>query len=260
MTKLFFKAGVSNLQTGSDDYQSIFFNKKSSFQFDFNNRAVMMSEQDSVQFATVLRKYPTYRDDPVKSSIKWLAGKREDDNAEGLWRVHDKLYNLKSFVKKHPGGSEWLEFTEGTDVTEAFECYHVSSKPILVLEKFYVRDASKPRNYKFTFEDEGFYRTLKRRVVQKLETINHTEVWKSKLYSDLVFVSLFLASIAAVKFETRLARVLSILIAGQAASWLNTISHNFSHQRNNWRMYTANFVLTGWRDWRVYHGIVSYLA
>lgn len=71
-----------------------------------------MSDDKNIQFVSVLRKYPTYRDDAVKSSIKWLAGKREDDNAEGLWRVHDKLYNLNSFIDKHPGGREWLEFTE----------------------------------------------------------------------------------------------------------------------------------------------------
>lgn len=71
-----------------------------------------MSGENDVQFTTVLRKYPTYRDDAVKSSAKWLAGKREDDNAEGLWRVHDKLYNLDSFIEKHPGGREWLEFTK----------------------------------------------------------------------------------------------------------------------------------------------------
>lgn len=120
-----------------------------------------------------------------------------------------------------------------------------------------MRDATEPRNYKFTFEDDGFYRTLKRRVAKKLETVNKNEVWKSKFYSDLVSISLFLTSILAVKVEHLIIRGLIILIAGQFAAWLNTLSHNFSHQRNNWRMYTANFVLTGWRDWRVYHGIVS---
>ena len=71
-----------------------------------------MSGDKNVQFSTVLGKYPTYRDDPIKSANKWLAGKREDDNAEGLWRIHDKLYDMKPFIDKHPGGRQWLEFTE----------------------------------------------------------------------------------------------------------------------------------------------------
>lgn len=42
----------------------------------------------------------------------WLRSKRKDDNAEGLWRVHDNLYNLTDFIDKHPGGKDWLQFTE----------------------------------------------------------------------------------------------------------------------------------------------------
>lgn len=44
--------------------------------------------------------------------VRWLDGKRLDDNAEGLWRVHDKLYDLTNFVARHPGGPEWLQLTE----------------------------------------------------------------------------------------------------------------------------------------------------
>lgn len=35
-----------------------------------------------------------------------------DDKAEGLWRVHDKLYELTAFVDKHPGGSDWIRLTQ----------------------------------------------------------------------------------------------------------------------------------------------------
>lgn len=41
-----------------------------------------------------------------------MHGRRADDNAEGLWRVHDKLYDLTAFVDNHPGGREWLTLTE----------------------------------------------------------------------------------------------------------------------------------------------------
>nr|CAI5858925.1 unnamed protein product [Callosobruchus analis] len=42
----------------------------------------------------------------------WLEEKKELDGAEGLWRVHDGLYDLSEFVNKHPGGSEWLTLTK----------------------------------------------------------------------------------------------------------------------------------------------------
>ncbi|XP_069700193.1 cytochrome b5-related protein-like isoform X2 [Periplaneta americana] len=56
--------------------------------------------------------YPSLRDDPLKSSALWLKGKCQDDNADGLWRVHDDLYDLTGFIDKHPGGSYWLSVTK----------------------------------------------------------------------------------------------------------------------------------------------------
>lgn len=57
-------------------------------------------------------KYPSLRDHPLKTGIRWLKSKRADDGAEGLWRVHDSLYDLSKFINEHPGGSEWLELTQ----------------------------------------------------------------------------------------------------------------------------------------------------
>lgn len=38
--------------------------------------------------------------------------RQSDDNAEGLWRIHDKLYELSSFVEQHPGGADWIRMTK----------------------------------------------------------------------------------------------------------------------------------------------------
>lgn len=59
-----------------------------------------------------MNKYPSFRDETIKGCWKWLEGRREDDNAEGLWRVHDKLYNLRDFSENHPGGKEWIYLTK----------------------------------------------------------------------------------------------------------------------------------------------------
>lgn len=42
----------------------------------------------------------------------WLDGRREDDNAEGLWRIHDSLYDFSDFIQRHPGGPDWLKLTK----------------------------------------------------------------------------------------------------------------------------------------------------
>lgn len=117
----------------------------------------------------------------IKILIRWLDGKRMDDNAEGLWRVHDKLYDLKEFIAIHPGGSEWIKLTEGTDITEQFETHHITNKAPAVLKKYFVRDATLKRNYKFTYKDDGFYRTLKRRVAEILPDLDY----KPKKTSDV---------------------------------------------------------------------------
>lgn len=69
------------------------------------------NKSESVWFTTAVNKYPSFRDHPLKGVWRWLEGRRADDNAEGLWRVHDKLYDLKAFVKNHPGGPDWLNLT-----------------------------------------------------------------------------------------------------------------------------------------------------
>ena len=68
-------------------------------------------------------QYPSGRDYFLKTCFGFLEGRRKDDGAEGLWRINDSLYDLESFIEHHPGGSEWLELTRGTDITEAFEVF-----------------------------------------------------------------------------------------------------------------------------------------
>ena len=70
--------------------------------------------------------YPSNRDGILaKAATPWLDGKRKDDNIgdkQGhLWRIHDGLYDLRGFIKNHPGGKDVIESTEGIDITEAFE-------------------------------------------------------------------------------------------------------------------------------------------
>lgn len=72
----------------------------------------MTDEVPKLRHKTIVRKFPAFRDSFVNGSWKWIEGKVKDDYAEGLWRVHDKLYNLTDFVEKHPGGRYWLEITK----------------------------------------------------------------------------------------------------------------------------------------------------
>lgn len=118
----------------------------------------------------------------VSSDRRWLDTKRVDDNVEdGLWRIRDTLYDLTDFILKHPGGPDWLEMTKGHDITEAFITHHVSLDKIQpILAKYRVRETILPRNVKLTFDEDGFYMTLKKRVAAKLpELIKHTQIYSN---------------------------------------------------------------------------------
>lgn len=63
---------------------------------------------NGVAFTTIINKYPTHRDLALKGCWRWLEGRQADDGAESLWRVHNKLYDLKKFMSSHPGGKSWI--------------------------------------------------------------------------------------------------------------------------------------------------------
>jgi Cytochrome b5-like Heme/Steroid binding domain len=71
-----------------------------------------MQKLTSEKNTSIVSKYPSHRDDYLKGYWKYLQGRRKDDEAEGLWRVHDKIYDLSEFVNRHPGGQQWLILTE----------------------------------------------------------------------------------------------------------------------------------------------------
>lgn len=159
-----------------------------------------------------------------------------------------------------PKLSTYTSTSQGTDVTEAFETHHLSNKPSQVLAKFYVRDAAGPRNYKFTFEENGFYKTLKRRVVEKLDTIDKSsELWKSRMALDVNLVVLYATAILAFQNGLTLKGIIFTLIAGQCLGWSANLAHNFIHQADNWRMLTANLSFFGVRDFRVFHAMSHHM-
>lgn len=199
-----------------------------------------------MKVSVIAEKYPTYRDEPLKTCNRWLDGKRIDDNAEGLWRVHDKLYDLTDFIHRHPGGSEWLELTKGVDITEQFETHHITEKAEQMIKKFYVRDAALPRNYKITFNENGFYKTLKRNVAGKVLSLDRTVAWKSRFYLDMMLLIMLILAVSTTYNDSNVL----VLVTSISLMVLMNISHNFLHQRNNWRMYTMNLGLMSFRDWR----------
>ncbi|XP_022228126.2 LOW QUALITY PROTEIN: cytochrome b5-related protein [Drosophila obscura] len=208
-------------------------------------------EEEAWRVSGISNTYPSYRQHKPATTESWLEGKHLDDGAEGLWRINDKLYDLSDFATRHPGGAYWIECTRGTDITEPFESHHIEELPRQMLNKFEVREAAQPRNYKFTFDQNGFYMTLKRRVREKLRKINYSPTKKTDLLHTGILASVFILSWIGTVLDSFLVQAL----AGLALCWLANAAHNYFHQRDNWRMYTFNLTLLSFRNWRVSHAL-----
>ena len=61
-------------------------------------------------------------------------------------------------------GKMWIEETQGLDVTESFETSHLFEDARRILPKYFIRKTSEPRQSPYTFKENGFYQTLKRKV------------------------------------------------------------------------------------------------
>lgn len=202
-----------------------------------------------------LTKYPTYRKEPIKYAELWLEGKKKDDNTEGLWRVHDGLYDLSEWMHRHPGGPDWLVMTQGTDITEAFEAHHVTKSAEYLLKQFYIKPATGPRYSPYTFEDDGFYRTFKRKARPILATIPPGPSKQSKFSADILLGSfLLLATIAAAKYNFVIG-----IIAGFILNLTVVSAHNFFHMRDNPRMYYFDLSFMAHREWRISHALSHHM-
>ncbi|KAK9887943.1 hypothetical protein WA026_000243 [Henosepilachna vigintioctopunctata] len=200
-------------------------------------------------------KYPARRGHPLHGGDIWLNEKSADEGAEGLWRIHDGLYDLTELISSHPGGSEWIRMTKGTDITEAFELHHLSHTPEQLLPNFFKRKANTQRNYPFTFHDDGFYKTLKRRILPEIDKMPRRYVIQSEMIADTFFAAYMVTAYLAIYTGS-----LSLcFLSGVILSYLGVIAHNFVHQKDNFRMYYLDLTLLSSREWRISHALSHHM-
>lgn len=207
-------------------------------------------------------KYPITRDIEPRTAQQWLAGKQIQDGAEGLWRIHDDIYDLTDFISSHPGGRQWLEFTKGTDITEAFETHHINSGVAeALLPKYFIKKATTSRNSPFTFKENGFYKTLKAKVAVVLKDIPKDIRKKSDNVTDLLFICFITASPLCCWLWSKnlIYGAVSTLFLGMLLSSLTISAHNYFHRSDSWRMYLYNFSGFSYSDWRISHAMSHHL-
>jgi len=109
-----------------------------------------------------------------------------------------------------------------------------------MLSKFYVRQADTPRKSPFTFNPDGFYNVLKSRVVEKLSYVNQDS---ASIKSTLVVDTYFLVVLALCVGVAQTQNYFLALLAGSVMALGTVASHNFTHLKDNWRMYYMNLCL-----------------
>lgn len=108
-----------------------------------------------------------------------------------------------------------------------------------MLWRFFVAKAKQPRNSPFTFEEVGFYKTLKKNIYEKLSSLPKRPVQRSKYITDSLFASYIVLAVLSVYLKSFLIGAL----AGVALSTSAIAAHNFFHQRDNFRMHYFDFTL-----------------
>eukprot|EP00048_Salpingoeca_helianthica_P016522 m.232782 g.232782 ORF g.232782 m.232782 type:complete len:448 (-) comp18859_c0_seq1:27-1370(-) len=191
---------------------------------------------------------------------EWISDKRERDQKisgcpPDLWLIHGKLYDLTPFLASHPGGAVWLELVRGYDCTVEFETHHLDeSKTAPLLAKYYVRDCDKGTAAQaYTFEENGFYKSLKRALCAELK--KHQTTSRPSLAMHIlsgIAVSLYLLSFAWMLVAQS---VPSAFVCGLFLYPLLGVGHNFFHQRDNVWMYAFDLSCFGSYHWRTSHAI-----
>lgn len=200
--------------------------------------------------------YPSGRNDPIKSGQGFMEGRRIDDGAEGLWRIKNGLYDLTEWEKFHPGGSEWINLTKGTDITEAFEVHHLTEKPQRLLARFYIRDANSSRSIPFTFDENGFYKKFKKRIQIALKDVDFQNPSKSSNFkTDSLLIITLISSMIAASTNFWLA----FIISGIFLAWTTIAAHNYMHMKHHFRMYYFDLSLMSSKEWRITHALCHHL-
>lgn len=95
-----------------------------------------------------------------------------------------------------------------------------------------------------------------------MKTVDKSVEIKPKIIHDITLVaflmSVIFVSLAQANDYVNVNYIAPVIISGLLLEWLVSMSHNFLHKKDNWRMYTGNLSLSATRDMRIYHILVRF--
>jgi fatty acid desaturase/predicted heme/steroid binding protein len=166
--------------------------------------------------------------------------------------VDGKVYDVTSWVPKHPGGADVLVLSAGRDVTNLFESYHpfAGDLPATILKKYYVCDVADNELPRYTTKSP-LYETLRKRVGDyiKKNNIDTKSSWSIYGRMAFIYIALFTTYYLAhvVQLNSILLTALTAIAFGVSEALfamhiLHDASHcSVSHSPTAWRLVGTSF-------------------
>lgn len=111
-----------------------------------------------------------------------------------------------------------------------------------------MRKARSARSYPFTFHEDGFYETLKRRFRNELPKLSKKPILKSAVITDILLVTYIFLFLFAVKFES----IILAVISGLNLTVMSIAAHNYFHKKDSLRMYYFDLTMMQFRYYLKY--------
>ena len=164
-----------------------------------------------------------------------LSEVKRHDTPQDCWcAMHGNVYDITPFLSRHPGG--WaIHLAGGRDATVLFETYHPRGVSRHVTDKYLIGTlppSDAESSYYSWTKEEGFYPTLRRRVVARLKSLNRPrrggmEIWVKAFGLLCAFWMSLVAMVTTSSFATAVAYAVFL---GAVASFIGTcIQHDGSH-------------------------------
>lgn len=155
---------------------------------------------------------------------------------EDCWvAVDGKVYDVTTWILKHPGGVDTLTLSAGRDITNMFESYHPFSGELTtsILKKYYICDIADSEHPKYITKSP-LYDELRKRVGDYFKQNNLDHKGSLAIYGRFAFVyfSVFLTYYLAhyVNFNSIFLTILAAVAFGSTEAWFSMhILHDASH-------------------------------
>lgn len=134
------------------------------------------------------------------NTYTWKEIAQHNTNKSAWVYIDDDVYDVTSFLPRHPGGEDMILLMAGRDVTDLFPSYHpFTTKPKQILSKFHIGKLKGPSEFGVFEKDSGFYTTLRERVGKYFADNNldykypYSGLWRYLLITSCIFGFWYLA-------------------------------------------------------------------